>query len=159
MSIRPLLNTLVLGCALALPSLHAQTYPAKPVTVIVPFAAGGGVDATARLIMPKLSEILKQTIVIDNVAGASGTIGADKAAKAKPDGYTLLFAVASPLNVAPLVAPAAVRYDTFKDFTPLATVATGPFVLIGRNTLPAKDTAELVHLVPTPSVPKFSLPG
>ena len=78
MLMRPLLNTLVLGCALALPSLHAQTYPAKPVTVIVPFAAGGGVDATARLIMPKLSEILKQTIVIDNVAGASGTIGAER---------------------------------------------------------------------------------
>jgi tripartite-type tricarboxylate transporter receptor subunit TctC len=147
MLMRPLLNTLVLGGALALPSLHAQTYPAKPVTVIVPFAAGGGVDATARLILPKLAEILKQPVVIDNVAGAAGTIGADKAAKARPDGYTLLFAVASPLNVAPLVAPAAVRYDTFKDFTPLATVAVGPFVLIGRNTLPAANTAELVRLV------------
>jgi tripartite-type tricarboxylate transporter receptor subunit TctC len=117
------------------------------VTVIVPFAAGGGVDATARLILPKVGEILKQTIVIDNVAGAAGTIGADKAAKAKPDGYTLLFAVASPLNVAPLVAPSAVRYDTFKDFTPLATVAVGPFVLIGRNTLPAANTSELVRLI------------
>ncbi|MDB5956179.1 tripartite tricarboxylate transporter substrate binding protein [Ramlibacter sp.] len=147
MLMRPLLNTLVLGGALALPSLHAQTYPAKPVTVIVPFAAGGGVDATARLILPKLAEILKQPVVIDNVAGAAGTIGADKAAKARPDGYTLLFAVASPLNVAPLVAPAAVRYDTFKDFTPLAIVAVGPFVLIGRNTLPAANTAELVRLV------------
>lgn len=147
MLMRPFLNTLVLGCALALPSLHAQTYPAKPVTVIVPFAAGGGVDATARLILPKVAEILKQAIVIDNVAGAAGTIGADKAAKAKPDGYTLLFAVASPLNVAPLVAPTAVRYDTFKDFTPLATVAVGPFVLIGRNTLPAANTSELVRLI------------
>jgi tripartite-type tricarboxylate transporter receptor subunit TctC len=147
MLMRPFLNTLVLGCALALPSLHAQTYPARPVTVIVPFAAGGGVDATARLILPKVGEILKQTIVIDNVAGAAGTIGADKAAKAKPDGYTLLFAVASPLNVAPLVAPSAVRYDTFKDFTPLATVAVGPFVLIGRNTLPAANTSELVRLI------------
>ncbi len=147
MMMRPLLNTLVLGCALALPSLHAQTYPARPVTVIVPFAAGGGVDATARLILPKVAEILKQPIVIDNVAGAAGTIGTDKAAKARPDGYTLLFAVASPLNVAPLVAPAAVRYDTFKDFTPLATVAVGPFVLIGRTTLPAANTAELVRLI------------
>jgi tripartite-type tricarboxylate transporter receptor subunit TctC len=147
MLMRPLLNTLVLGGALALPSLHAQTYPAKPVTVIVPFAAGGGVDATARLILPKLAEILKQPVVIDNVAGAAGTIGTDKAAKARPDGYTLLFAVASSLNVAPLVAPAAVRYDTFKDFTPLAIVAVGPFVLIGRNTLPAANTAELVRLV------------
>jgi tripartite-type tricarboxylate transporter receptor subunit TctC len=147
MVMRTLFPTLVLGCALALPQVHAQSYPSKPVSVIVPFAAGGGVDATARLILPKVAEILKQPVVIDNVAGAAGTIGADKAAKARNDGYTLLFAVASPLNVAPLVAPSAVRYDTFRDFTPLATVAVGPFVLIGRPTLEAKNTAELVRQI------------
>ncbi|NML42433.1 tripartite tricarboxylate transporter substrate binding protein [Ramlibacter sp. G-1-2-2] len=148
MLLRHLSQATVLGCALALlPAAHAQTYPAKPISVIVPFAAGGGVDATARVVLERVSQVLKQPIVIDNVAGASGTIGAAKAAAAKPDGYTLLFAVASPLNVAPLVAPAAVRYDTFKDFTPIATVAVGPFVLIGRTSLPAKDTAELVQLV------------
>lgn len=147
MAMRTLLQTLLVGGALALSGAHAQTYPAKPVTVIVPFAAGGGVDATARLIMPKLAETLKQPVVIENVAGAAGTIGAERAAKARADGYTLLFAVASPLNVAPLVAPSAVRYDTFKDFTPLATVAVGPFVLIGRPTLQAANTAELVRLV------------
>jgi tripartite-type tricarboxylate transporter receptor subunit TctC len=146
MLLRTLLNTLVLGCVLAAPSVGAQAYPAKPVTVIVPFAAGGGVDSTARLIMPKLAEILKQAVVIENVAGAAGTIGTQRAARAPADGYTLLFAVASPLNVAPLVAPSAVRYDTFKDFTPLATVAVGPFVLIGRPGLPAANTAELVRL-------------
>lgn len=147
MAMRTLLNTLLLGCALALPSVQAQTWPARPVTVIVPFAAGGGVDSTARLIMPKLAELLKQPVVIENVAGAAGTIGTERAAKARNDGYTLLFAVASPLNVAPLVAPSAVRYDTFKDFTPLATVAVGPFVLIGRSTLEAKTTADLVRMV------------
>jgi tripartite-type tricarboxylate transporter receptor subunit TctC len=147
MAIRTLLNTLVLGGALGLSPVHAQPYPAKPITVIVPFAAGGGVDATARLVLPKVAEILKQPMVIENVAGAAGTIGAEKASKARADGYTLLFAVASPLNVAPLVAPAAVRYDTFKDFTPLATVAVGPFVLIGRPNLGAANTAELVRLV------------
>ena len=148
MLLRHLLQATALGAALALlPAVHAQPYPAKPVTVIVPFAAGGGVDATARLVMTKLSDILKQPVVIDNVAGAAGTIGAEKASKARPDGYTLLFAVASPLNVAPLVAPSAVRYDTFKDFTPLATVAVGPFVLIGRPDLPAANTAELVKLI------------
>jgi tripartite-type tricarboxylate transporter receptor subunit TctC len=147
MSMRNLLNILVVGAAALLPTVRAQGWPAKPITVIVPFAAGGGVDATARLILPKVGEILKQPIVIDNVAGAAGTIGTQKAARATPDGYTLLFAVASPLNVAPLVQPTAVRYDSFKDFTPLATVAVGPFVLIGRPTLPAKDTAELVRLV------------
>ena len=149
MLLRHLLQaTTVLGAALALlPAAHAQPYPARPVTVIVPFAAGGGVDATARLVMTKVGEILKQPVVIDNVAGAAGTIGADKAAKARPDGYTLLFAVASPLNVAPLVAPSAVRYDTFKDFTPLATVAVGPFVLIGRPSLQAANAADLVKLI------------
>ena len=142
-----LLNTVVLGCALALPAARAQGYPARPVTVIVPFAPGGGVDSTARLVMGKVAEVLKQPMVIENVAGAAGTIGTQKAARSPADGYTLLFAVASPLNVAPLVAPSAVRYDTFKDFTPLATVAVGPFVLIGRPTLAPATTAELVRAV------------
>lgn len=148
MLLRHLLHSTILGCALAATSAaQAQAYPAKPISVIVPFAAGGGVDATARVVMQKVAEILKQPIVIDNVAGASGTIGAAKAAKAPADGYTLLFAVASPMNVAPVVSPGSVRYDTFKDFTPLATVAVGPFVLIGRTTLPAATTADLVKLV------------
>lgn len=146
MLLRHLPKIFVLGCALALSAAQAQTYPAKPVTVIVPFAPGGGVDSTARLIMGKVADILKQPMVIENVAGAAGTIGTQKAARSPADGYTLLFAVASPLNVAPLVAPGAVRYDTFKDFTPLATAAVGPFVLIGRTTLEARNTAELVRL-------------
>lgn len=133
----------ICGAALA----QAQTFPAKPITVIVPFAAGGGVDSTARLITPKLADQLKQPVVIENVAGAAGTIGTLKAARAPADGYTLLFAVASPINVAPLVAPSAVKYDALKDFTPLATVATSPFVLIGKTSLPAANTAELIRLV------------
>ena len=147
MLFRTLLKAVVLGCALAAPALGmAQAYPAKPVTVIVPFGAGGGVDSTARLVLPKMAELLKQSVVIENVPGAAGTIGTQRVARSPADGYTLLFAVASPLNVAPLVNPQAVRYDTFKDFTPLATVAVGPFVLIGRPGLPAANTAELVRL-------------
>jgi tripartite-type tricarboxylate transporter receptor subunit TctC len=143
---RTFLKTLALGCALAAPLAYGQAYPSRPITVIVPFAAGGGVDSTARLIMTRLADVLKQPVVIENVAGAAGTIGTQKAARSAADGYTLLFAVASPLNVAPLGAPSAVRYDTFKDFTPLATAAVGPFVLIGRPGLPAATTAELVKL-------------
>lgn len=139
-----------LGASLALglgaPAAIAQSYPSKPITLIVPFAAGGGVDATARLVNTKLGEVLKQPVVIDNVAGAAGTIGTQKAARSTADGYTLLFAVASPLNVAPLVAPAAVRYDTFKDFAPIATVGVSPFVLIGKSSLPASSMAELIQL-------------
>lgn len=146
MKIRTLLKASAAGLGLLALQAPAQTWPAKPITVIVPFAAGGGVDATARLLMPKIAEALKQTIVIDNVAGAAGTIGTQKAARSAADGYTLLFAVASPLNVAPLVAPSAVRYDTFKDFVPLSTVAIGPFVLIGRSTLEPKTTADLIKM-------------
>lgn len=150
MQSRTFLTSVALACTGLLPlwfvTAHAQVYPGKPITVVVPFGAGGGVDATARLIMPKLAEALKQPVVIENVAGAAGTIGTQRVARAASDGYTLLFAVASPLNVAPLVAPAAVKYDTFKDFVPLATAAVGPFVLIGRSGLAAPNTAELLKL-------------
>lgn len=142
--LRSLVATVALGTAFG--AAQAQGYPAKPISLIVPFAAGGGVDATARLLTPKLGELLKQPVVIENVAGAAGTIGTVKVARAQPDGYTLLFAVASPLNVAPLVSPSAVRYDTFKDFVPVATVGTSPFVLIGKTQLPATNTAELIKL-------------
>lgn len=142
---RTLTASLALGAAAL--AVHAQTYPAKPVTMIVPFAAGGGVDATARLLHVKLGEALGQPVVIENVAGAAGTIGTQKAARSPADGYTLLFAVASPLNVAPLVAPKAVRYDTFKDFVPIATVGTSPFVLVGRSSLAPADMAQLIEQI------------
>lgn len=150
MSSRTFLKSIVLACtgalSLTVATAYGQSYPSKPVTVVVPFGAGGGVDSTARLIMPKLAEALKQPVVIENVPGAAGTIGTQRVARAAADGHTLLFAVASPLNVAPLVAPAAVKYDTFKDFVPLATAAVGPFALVGRNSLPAANTLELLKL-------------
>ena len=147
MKSRTVLAFLAASACLPLTNAIAQTYPARPITVVVPFAAGGGVDATARLIVPKLAEVLKGSMVIENVAGASGTIGAQRVARSPADGYTLLFAVASPLNVAPLVQPSAVRYDTFKDFTPLSTAAVGPFVLIGRSGLAPANMADLIKLV------------
>ncbi|WP_076997590.1 tripartite tricarboxylate transporter substrate binding protein [Variovorax sp. KK3] len=139
-------STAVLAFTAGLGFAQTPGYPTKPITLIVPFAAGGGVDATARLLTAKLGELLKQPVVIENVAGAAGTIGTQKAARSPADGYTMLFAVASPLNVAPLVAPAAVRYDSFKDFVPVATIGTSPFVLIGKTALPANTTADLIKL-------------
>ena len=146
------MKTLLLATLLAaapalapLPAAAQGGWPDKPITVVVPFGAGGGVDAAARIVMPRLAERLGQQIVIENVPGASGTIGTQKVVRAKADGYTLLFAVASPINVAPLVSPAAVRYDAQKDLLPLAPVAVSPFVLIGRPGLPA-TTAELLKL-------------
>ncbi|VWX61178.1 conserved exported hypothetical protein [Burkholderiales bacterium 8X] len=145
---RTFLSSLVLALAAAALPAGAQvaSYPSKPIALIVPFSAGGGVDATARLVNAKLGELLGQPVVIENVAGAAGTIGTQRVARSAADGYTLLFAVASPLNVAPLVAPSAVRYDTFKDFLPIATVGTAPFVLIGRSGLQATSAGDLIKL-------------
>lgn len=135
--------------ALAFPA-HAQTapvgYPNKPVTVIVPFAAGGSVDTAARMVLQKLGERMRQTFVVENAAGAAGTLGTLKATRAQPDGYTLLFAVASPITVAPVVRPSLVKYDAQKDLLPIATVATSPFVLIGSPRLEAGTTAEVLAL-------------
>ena len=138
---------LVLGGLVGLTSLswaQGGAYPNRPVTVIVPFAAGGSVDAAARLVLQSLGERTRQTFVIENVAGASGTIGTQKAVRAAADGYTLLFAVASPVTVAPAVKPSIVHYDPFKDLAPIATVANSPFVLIGSNRLPAAKTADVI---------------
>ena len=122
------------------------TYPSAPITVIVPFAAGGSVDVAARIVLPKLSERLKQAVVIENAPGAAGTIGTQRAIRARPDGYTLLFAVASPITVAPQVAPATVRYDALRQLAPIAPVGVAPFVLIGKPGLAAASTADLVKL-------------
>ncbi len=121
---------------------QATAYPSRPVSVVVPFAAGGSVDVAVRLVLQKLGERLRQTFV----AGAAGTIGTQRVVRAAADGYTLLFAVASPINVAPLVQPSIVRYDAFKDLAPIAAVATSPFVLVGSPKLAAASTAEMLQL-------------
>lgn len=142
---KKLLISALMAAALPAGAL-AQAWPDKPINVVVPFGAGGGVDAAARIVMPRLSERLGQQVLIENVPGASGTIGTQRVIKAKPDGYTLLFAVASPINVAPLVAPDKVRYEALKDLAPIAPVAVSPFVLVGKPGLPAATTAELLAL-------------
>jgi tripartite-type tricarboxylate transporter receptor subunit TctC len=127
------------------PAGAQQPYPNRPVTVIVPFAAGGSVDSTARFVLTKLADRLKQPVVVENVAGAAGTIGTQRAVAAAPDGYTLLFAVASPITIAKLVSPSTVRYDALKDLRPIAVVGTSPFVLVGKPDLKPATTAELVR--------------
>lgn len=121
-------------------------YPSKPVTVIVPFAAGGSVDSAARVVLQGLSERLKQSFVVENVAGASGTIGTLRAARAAADGYTLVFAVASPINVAPVVKPSIVKYEALKDLVPVGTAASSPFVLIASPKLAVGSVADLVTM-------------
>jgi len=124
---------------------QSAAWPARPVTMIVPFAAGGSVDIAARIVGTRLAEVLGQPIVVENAPGAAGTIGTLKAVRATADGYTLLFAVATPVNVAPVVSPSMVRYDALKELAPLARVSTSTFVLVGRATLPAPDAAALVQ--------------
>ena len=120
----------------------AQGFPARPVTIIVPFAAGGPSDAIARLVGQSMSATLGQPFVIKNVAGAGGTAGAARLAKAEPDGHTLL------IHHIALVAGAslykALPYDTARDLEPLGLVNYGPMVLAGRKDFPAATPAELL---------------
>lgn len=133
-------------CWVPVLSAWSQVYPAKTLTIVVPFTAGGSIDVVARQVASRLSAKLGQSVVVDNVTGAFGTIGTQKVARAAPDGHTLLFVVSSPLNVAPILNPSAVRYDAFKDFLPIATVGRLPFMVVGRNGLPADSMASLIQL-------------
>ena len=110
-------------------SAMAQDYPTKPIKIIVPFAPGGNVDITARLIAPGLSEVLGQPVVVENKPGAGGTIGADLVAKSPPDGYTLLMGSNSTFSVAPSLYPKN-PYNPLRDFAPVIMIASAPFVLV-----------------------------
>ena len=128
-------------------SSFADGFPSRVITLIVPYGAGGGVDTVARIIAEKLGGKLGQTIVIDNLTGAGGVIGTQRAATSDPDGYTLLFTVENTMAVAKLVHPSAVHYDSQKDFAPISLIATAPLVLVGRNDLPASNIAEVMALL------------
>jgi tripartite-type tricarboxylate transporter receptor subunit TctC len=135
---------LALGAALATGTAVAA-YPDKPITIVVPFAAGGPTDKVARDLGEALRKQLNQTIVIENVGGAGGTLGAAKVAKAAPDGYTLLL-----YHVGMATAPALYRklaYKPLEDFEYLGLVNEVPMTLIGRPTLPAANYAELVKWI------------
>jgi len=121
----------------------AQGYPTKAVKIIVPFAPGGNVDITARLVAPGLSEALGQPVVVENKPGAGGTIGADLVAKSQPDGYTLLMGSNSTFSVAPSLYPKN-PYDPLKDFAPVIMIASAPFVLVTNPASSAKTAADLV---------------
>ena len=147
---RPLLCTLLLVAVAGPTALSAQAQPAwpaaKPMTIIVPFSAGGSVDASARLVGQKLAERLKQSVLVENVAGAGGVIGVAKAVAAVPDGYTLVLGADSPIAIARLVSPASVKYDPLKDLMPIALVTTAPMVIVARPGLAASSLAELLEL-------------
>ena len=124
---------------------RAQNFPAKPVRLIVPFAAGGNVDITARQIAPGMSELLGQNFIVDNRVGAGGIIAAELVAKSAPDGYTLMMGSNSTVSVAPSLYP-KISYHPLRDFAPISLVATTPFVLVVHPSVPAKTVKELVAL-------------
>jgi tripartite-type tricarboxylate transporter receptor subunit TctC len=132
----------LVAALLPLPAL-SQAYPNKPIRMIVPFPAGGATDILARALSQKLGEKIGQTVVVENRPGAGGTIGADAAAKASPDGYTLLLATSSTHSIGPAINP-KIPYNAETDFTPIAYVASSPNIVVVPNTLPVKNMREFI---------------
>jgi len=135
------LCVLVFACTAS--GASAQTYPARPIRMVVPFAPGGNVDINARAVAPGLGQLLGQQIIVDNRAGAGGTIGTDVVAKSPPDGYTLLMASSSIMTNGPAVYP-KLPYDIVRDFAPVGRVAVVPLVIVVHPSLPARNTRELI---------------
>ncbi len=123
--------------------LWAQTYPAKSIRLVVPFPAGGATDILARAVSQKLSERLGQSVVVDNKPGAGGSLGSDLAARATPDGYTLLLATTSTHTIGPAVNP-RLPYDAFADFTAVAHVGNAPSIMLVPNSSPAQSVKEWI---------------
>jgi tripartite-type tricarboxylate transporter receptor subunit TctC len=124
-------------------SALAELYPSRPIRLLVPFAPGGGGDVVGRTIAQRLSEQLGKPIVIDNRGGAGGTLGVDLAAKAAPDGYTVLLGNVGPLALSPALY-AKLPYDTLRDFAPVSLIASFPNILVANPNLPFKSVQELV---------------
>ena len=133
-----------IGVALFSAVSHAQeAYPNKVVRLVVPFAAGGGTDMLGRVVAERLGAVWKQSVIVENRGGASGTVGADSVAKSKNDGYTILLGTSSTHAVAPTLRP-SLPYNAERDFAPITLVATAPFVLAVHPSIPSKSLAEFV---------------
>jgi tripartite-type tricarboxylate transporter receptor subunit TctC len=143
--IRRLLPLLLAVLLAVLPAGAQAAWPQRPVTLIVPFAAGGITDLLARITAERLSGAFGKPFVVENVVGAAGTLATGKAARAIPDGYTLLFVTTTQITVAPFVN--RIDYDPARDFKPVAIVATSPFVITVSAGFPADDLAQFVSHV------------
>jgi tripartite-type tricarboxylate transporter receptor subunit TctC len=136
---------LAVGAA-ALPAVscspEAQSFPSRPITMIVPFAAGGGTGLVGRVVVEHMKELIGQPIIVENVTGADGSIGVGRAALARPDGYTIVLGILDThvLNGAFY----SLQYDVLNDFAPVAPLITNPIILFARKTLPANDLRELI---------------
>ena len=135
-------SMLLLSVCLSTGSASAETYPSRPITMIVPFPAGGPTDSVARIVADGMRHSLGQSVVISNIAGASGSIGGARGARAAADGYTISFGTWSTHVVNGVVFK--LNYDPLNDFEPIALVSDNPVMLVSRNSFPAKTVPELV---------------
>lgn len=135
--------TTALGLTTLVAPALAQGFPNRPITMVVPFAPGGGTDIAARIIAPKMAELLGQNVIIENVAGAGGNVGTNRVAKAAPDGYTILMGTISTHAINPAVFK-SMPHDPVKDFAPISLLVLVPSVLTVTNDFPAKDVRELI---------------
>lgn len=138
-------TSLIIVTLFAAATVHAQNFPSKPLRIVVPFSAGGPADITTRNIAPRLSELLGQSIIVDNRAGANGTIGADAVVRAAPDGHTLLMTTASVTSIN-MVTYAKPPYQTLRDLQPLSPVMTTASLIVLHPSMPAKNLKELVAI-------------
>jgi tripartite-type tricarboxylate transporter receptor subunit TctC len=138
------LASLAVAAAMIAGPAHAQNWPTKPVTVIVPFAAGGNTDVAARIFTDRLSQRLGQPFVVENKSGAGGSIGISAMAKAQPDGYTMGIVTAGTLFILPHIYKDKLGYDGRKDIRPIAMVGTQPNMLIVHPSVPAKTVPEFI---------------
>ncbi|RYE81491.1 MAG: tripartite tricarboxylate transporter substrate binding protein [Oxalobacteraceae bacterium] len=130
--------------AITAPVAQAQAWPDHPITLVVPFPPGGSTDQVARALAPRLGAKLKQSVLVENRAGAAGTIGAAWAKRAAPDGYTFLVTSLGPLVIAPHLLKAQMQYDPQKDFDPITVAVQSPNVLIVPATSPHKTVADVI---------------
>src|SRR6516225_4230727 len=136
---RPSLETTALGSG----GTYERGYPSRSINVVVPFPAGGPSDVVARVVTEQMSKVLGQSMVIENVTGAGGTIGSARVAAAPPDGYTLLAGSMGSHVAAPVLTP-NVKYDSERDFEPIGFTAHAPAVVVARKDFPAKNLREFV---------------
>jgi tripartite-type tricarboxylate transporter receptor subunit TctC len=134
----------VLAGVAAAPAAVAQSYPTKPIRAIVPFPAGGGIDTVIRILAPKMSEQLGQQVLVDNRAGASGTLGTEIVAKSPPDGHTLLATFSS--HAQNQILYRSLPFDTLRDFSPITVFGTVPNILVINPSLPVKTVKDLIAL-------------
>ncbi len=137
------LHSAALAASGVVPAVHAQTWPTKPVKLMVGFPAGGGADAMARLIADRLGSKIGQSVIVENKTGATGTICSEFVAKAAPDGYTLQLVHPNSNVVGPLMV-AKGKFDPLNDFTPISLLAVTPQLLVVNSKVPAKTTRELI---------------